>query len=128
VRLSCASRNDTDDFFPLFLIECMHDEQNRTRPYGPNRYPSLLIFKSEVTLRKGIGIIENEHGRFKANIVLAKVLPILLLIPFKSHSWSRPGQIMIFLRDCQYICTYINCSCYESGQFSRVDVPCMSNP
>jgi len=114
MRLSCASRNDTDDFFPMFLIERMHDEQNRTRPYGPNRYPSLLIFKSEVTLRKSIGIIENEHGRFKANIVLAKVLSILLLIPFKSHSWSRPGQNIISICDCQYICTYTDCMRDES--------------
>ena len=85
MRLSSTGRNDTDDFFALFLIESMDDQQNRTGAYGSNGYPPLLIFRSEVALGKSIGIIENEHGRFKANIVLAKVLPVLMFIPFKSH-------------------------------------------
>jgi len=62
VRLSRASRNDTDDFFPLFLTEGMHNQQNRTRPYGSNRYPSLLIFKSEVALRSGWFICDDPDG------------------------------------------------------------------
>ncbi len=73
MRLSSTGRNDTDDFFALFLIESMDDQQNRTAAYGSNGYPPLLIFRSEV-------------GRFKANIVLAKVLPVFLFIPLKSHS------------------------------------------
>ncbi len=85
MRLSGTSRNDTDDFFTPFLIESMHDQENRTGPYGSNCYPSLLIVRSEVALRKSVGIIENEHGRFKANIVLAKVCAVFLFIPFKSH-------------------------------------------
>ena len=85
MRLSSTSRNDTDDFFTLFLIESMHDQEDRTGPYGSNRYPALLIVRSEVPLRKSVGIIENEHGRFKANIVLAKVCAVFLFIPFKSH-------------------------------------------
>ena len=63
----------------------MHDQENRTGPYGSNRYPSLLIVRSEVALRKSVGIIENEYGRFKADIVLAKVCAVFLIIPFKSH-------------------------------------------
>lgn len=63
----------------------MHDQENRTGPYCSNRYPSLLIFRSEVALRKSEGIIEDEHGRFKANIVLAKVCAVFLFIPYKSH-------------------------------------------
>ena len=85
MRLSSTGRNDTDDFFPLFLIERMDDQQNRTGAYGSNGYPPPLIFRTEVALGKSIGIIENEHCRFKTNIVLAKVLPVLLFIPFKSH-------------------------------------------
>jgi hypothetical protein len=85
MRLGSTSRNDTDDFFALFLIESMDDQQNRTGAYGSNGYPPLL-FRSEVALGKSIGIIENEHGRFKANIVLAKVLPVFLFIPLKSHN------------------------------------------
>ena len=86
MRLSSTGRNDTDDFFALFLIESMDDQQNRTGAYGPDGYPPLLIFRSEVALGKSIGIIENEHGRFKANIVPAKVLPVFLFIPLKSHN------------------------------------------
>ena len=86
MRLSSTGRNDTDDFFALFLIESMDDQQNRTGAYGSNGYPPLLIFRSEVALGKSIGIIKNELGRFKANIVLAKVLPVFLFIPLKSHN------------------------------------------
>jgi hypothetical protein len=81
MRLSSSGRNDTDDFFALFLIESMDDQQNRAGAYGSN-----LIFRSEVALGQSIGIIENEHGRLKANIVLAKVLPVFLFIPLKSHN------------------------------------------
>src|SRR5580693_3295281 len=55
MRLSSTSRNDTDDFFALFLIESMDDQQNRTGAYGSNGYPPLL-FRSEVALGKSIGI------------------------------------------------------------------------
>jgi len=116
MRLSSTSRNDTDDFFTLFLIESMHDQQNRTGAYGSDRYPSLLIFRSEVALRKRVGIIENEHGCFKANIVFAKVLPVLLFIPFKSHSLLRPRQNMAFGPRCQYICTYTACNTSQGQQ------------
>jgi hypothetical protein len=99
MRLSSTSRNDPDDFFTLFLIESMHDQQNRTGPYGSNRYPSLFIFRSEVALRESVGIIENEHGRFKTNVVLAKVLPVLLFIPFKSHRLVAPKtEYSLYLR------------------------------
>ncbi len=64
----------------------MDDQQIRTAAYGSSGYPTLLILRSEVALGKSIGIIENEHGRFKANIVLVKVLPVFLFIPLKSHN------------------------------------------
>ena len=41
MRLSSTGRNDTDDFFALFLIESMDDQQNRTGAYGSNGYPPL---------------------------------------------------------------------------------------
>jgi hypothetical protein len=54
-----------------------------------------------------VRIIENENSRFKANIVLAKVLPVLVLIPFKSYSWSRLTESIVYGPQSQYICTYI---------------------
>jgi hypothetical protein len=69
----------------------MNDQQNRTRPNGSDCYPTFLILESDVTLRNRVGIVENENGRFEANIVLVKVLPVLLLVPFKSHGSPRLG-------------------------------------
>jgi hypothetical protein len=120
MRLSSASRNDTDDFFPLLLTERMHDQQNRTRAYGSDRYPSLLIIKSEVALRKSEGIVENQNGSFKTNVVLAKVLPVLVLIPFKSHSRSRLEQNTISYRHCQYTCTYSSMNQRDRHHYFKV--------
>jgi len=61
---------------------------------------------SKVTLRNRVGIGENENGRFEANIVLVKVLPVLLLVPFKSHGPSRLGENTALAHACQYICMY----------------------
>ena len=86
--LGGASRDDANDFFFVFFIKSMNDQQNRTRPYGSDRYPTFLIL-SDVTLRNRVGIVENEYGSFKPNIVLAKILAVLVLIPYESHSKSR---------------------------------------
>jgi hypothetical protein len=37
----------------------------------PDSYPALLIVGVVVSSRNGVGIIENENGSFKANVVLA---------------------------------------------------------
>ena len=79
--LGGASRDDTNDFFVVFLIKSMNDQQYRTRPYGSDRYPTFLILESDVTLRNRVEIVENENGSLKANIVLAKILAVLVLIP-----------------------------------------------
>jgi hypothetical protein len=117
MRLNSTSRNDTDDFFALFLIESMDDQQNRTWAYGSKGYPPLLIFRSEVTLGKSIGIIENEHGRFKANIVLPKVCRFFCSSHSNRITWSPPRQHMASSYTCQYICTYIAPQ-YEPGPAS----------
>ena len=85
MRFGGASRDDANDFLVVFLMERMNYEQNRTRPYGSDRYPAFLIHKRGVTLRYGIGVIEHQDGSFKPNIMLAKILTVLVLIPFKSH-------------------------------------------
>ena len=54
-----------------------------------------FILKSDVTLRNRVGIVENENGSFKANIVLAKILAVLVLIPCESHSRSRQDSISV---------------------------------
>jgi len=84
----------------------MHNQKNRAWPYRSNRYPSFLVLKSEIALSDSVRIIENENSRFKANIVLAKVLTVLVLIPFKSHSWSRLRESIVYGSLRQYICTY----------------------
>jgi hypothetical protein len=71
-----------------------------------DRYPTFLILESDVTLRNRVGIVENENGRFEANIVLVKVLPVLLFVPFKSHGSPRLEENTILAPGCQYICMY----------------------
>jgi hypothetical protein len=85
VRSGGASRDDANDFFVVLLIRSM----NRTRPYGSNCYPTFLIVESGVMQRNRPGMVLNENGRFAANLVLVKVLPVLLLVPCKSH--GSPG-------------------------------------
>ena len=85
MRLGRASGNDAENFFLISLNESMNDLYNRARSNGSNRYPTFLIIEGEVTLRNSVGVIENQNGSFKANIVLPKILPVLVLIPLKSH-------------------------------------------
>ena len=68
------------------------DQQNRTRAYGANGYPAFLIIEVWVTLRNSVGIVENENGGLKTNVMLAEVLPVLFLIPFESHGGLRQRQ------------------------------------
>ncbi len=65
----------------------------------PDRYPTFLILKSDVTLRNRVGIIENENGSFKVNIVLAKILAVLVFIPYESHRKSRQDSISVAIKD-----------------------------
>jgi hypothetical protein len=63
---------------------------------------------SQVTSRCviALGIVENDNGRFEANIVLVKVVSVLLLVPFKSHGSPRLGENTDLAHACQYICMY----------------------
>jgi len=51
--------------------------------------------------------------------VLVKVLPVLLLVPFKSHGSPRLGENTVLARVCQYICMY---SLLYAGRTERVDI------
>lgn len=84
----------------------MHDEQNRTSPYGSKRNPPFFCLKGQIALSKCVRVVENQNGRFKANVVLAKVLPVLAIVPFKSHGRLRPSKNTAAPRQCQYSCMY----------------------
>ncbi len=86
---------------------------------APTVIQAFLILKSDVTLGNRVGIIENENGRFKANILLAKILPVLLLVPFKSHGSPRLRENTVLARVCQYICMY---SLLYASRAERVDI------
>ncbi len=64
----------------------MDNQENRTWSYGSNCYPAFFIVKGVVTSRNSVRIVENENSGFKADIMLAKVLPVLVLVPLKPHS------------------------------------------
>jgi len=80
-----AGRDDTNDFLVVVLIKSMDDQQDRSRSYRADGYPSLLIVCVVVSSRNRVRIIENENGSLKANVVLAQVLAVLILVPRKSH-------------------------------------------
>jgi len=80
-----AGRDDANDFLVVVFIKRMDDQQDRSRSYCTDSYPALLIVGVVVSSRNGVGIIENENGSFKANVVLAQVLAVLVLVPRKSH-------------------------------------------
>jgi len=81
-----AGRNDANDFLIVVFIKGMDSQKDRSRPYRADRYPTLLSIEGNVPLRNGVGIVENENGSLKANVLLAKVLAVLVLVPCKSHS------------------------------------------
>src|SRR5271165_6812310 len=78
------------------FIKCVHHQKYRTGANRPNRDPSFLSLKSQIPLRKRMGIVENKGGRLETDMVLAQIPPTLLFVPLKSHqlptlsSISRP--------------------------------------
>ena len=105
--LSGASRDDANHFFAASFPIGMDNQENRTRSYGTNRYPAFLLVKGGVTPRDRARVVKDENRSFKANIVLAEVLPVLGLVPFKSHGGPRQKQAIPENQGCQYVCTYI---------------------
>ena len=88
MRLGGAGGDDANNFFVVFHIIRMDNQQNRARSNGSNRYPAFLILAGGVGLGNRIGVVENQNSRFEAHIMLAAVSAVLVLIPFIAHSWS----------------------------------------
>ena len=105
--LSGASRDDANHFFAVRFPIGMDNQEDRTCSYGTNRYPAFFLVKGGVTLRNRARVVKDENRSFEANIVLAKVLPVLGLVPFKSHGGPRQKQPIPENQGCQYVCTYI---------------------
>jgi hypothetical protein len=85
----------------------MDNQENCTSSDCPYGYPPLFVVKIEITLRDGVRIVEYQNCGFKANVVFAKVLAVLVFVPFKLRCRSRPAQNMRGISKCQYICTHI---------------------
>src|SRR5258708_8788141 len=68
VRFGSASRDDTNDFFVVFLIKGMNDQQNRTRPYGSDCYPTFLILESDFPPLNPLGIPSTDTRRFQTTL------------------------------------------------------------
>ncbi len=85
----------------------MHDQEHRTGSDGSNRYPAILIVKVGATLRQGVRIVEHENCGFKANIVLAQVFPVFVLVPSKRigrdpyRISAKPTRVNIIVRTRQ---------------------------
>jgi hypothetical protein len=89
-----AGGDDTNGFLVVCLIRSMDNQHDRTRAHGTNRYPTLLAIEGVVALRNGVRIVENKNGSFKANVMLAQVLAVLVLVPCKLHSNTRQYIIL----------------------------------
>ena len=89
MRCGGAGRDDANDFLIVVFIKCMDNQEDRTRPYRAYSYPAILLIGVIISPRNGVGIIENENGSLKANVVLAKVLAVLVFVPGKSHCNAR---------------------------------------
>jgi hypothetical protein len=104
--LGGAGRDDANDFFVLSLLERMDHYKDRSRPNSPNRYPSFLVVKCLIPLRDCEWIVEGQSRGLKANVVLAKVPPVLGFVPFESHNEPRSDQDIGSPALSQYMCTY----------------------
>src|SRR5713226_4624601 len=107
VGFSGASRDDANHFFAVCFPISMDNQENRTWSYGANRYPAFFLVRGGITLGNRARVVKDENRSFKANIVLAEVLPVLGLVPFKSHGGPRQKQAIPENQGCQYVCTYI---------------------
>jgi len=81
VGLGGAGRDDADDFFIVVFIKGMDNQKARSRSYRSDGYPTLFIAGVVVSLRNGVGIVENENGSLKANVCLRRFWRFL----FSSH-------------------------------------------
>ena len=83
--LGGTSRDDANNFFVVFFIIRVHNQEYRAGSDGPDRFPAFLFIKSGVSLRQSVRIVKHENCGFKPNIVLAQVFPVLVLVPFETH-------------------------------------------
>src|SRR6267378_5379184 len=89
VGLGGAGRDDANDFLIGVFIKSVDDQEDRSRSYGSDGYPTFLIAGVFVSSRNGVGIIENENGSLKPHVMFAKVLAVLVFVPCKSHGSAR---------------------------------------
>src|SRR6267378_8713935 len=95
VGLGGAGRDDANDFLIGVFIKSVDDQEDRSRSYGSDGYPTFLIAGVFVSSRNGVGIIENENGSLKPHVMFANVLAVLVFVPCKSHGSRQKFSILI---------------------------------
>ncbi len=89
MRFRGACRNDANNFLACVFCQSMDHQENGARRDGSNGDPAvLLVFSCMVRLRNGEGIVKNESGGFKTNIVLAEIAPVFVFVPNEAHGQS----------------------------------------
>lgn len=83
----------------------MHHEQNRPLAYCAYCDPPFFRLEARISLCDRKWILKHESRGFKANLVLAQISVVLVLVPLKSHQ-AEKIRISQASSDCQYICTY----------------------
>ena len=112
--LGGACRDDANDFLVVIFIKGMDNQEDRSGSYRPDGDPALLILRVVVSPRNGVGIIENENGSLKPDVMFAKVLAVLVLVPRKSHG-NDTIQHNYKNGFCQYSCTYMQKAPSKTG-------------
>jgi hypothetical protein len=64
----------------------VHHEQNQSRLDGAEGYPPFFAAATDVRLSYSVRIVEHHGGCLKRNTMLAAIVAVLTLIPFKAHS------------------------------------------
>src|SRR5713101_600132 len=117
VGFSGASRDDANHFFASCFPIGMDNQEDRTCSYGTNRYPAFFLVKGGVTLRNRARVVKDENRSFEANIVLAKVLAVLVLVPFK-FAW-QPATKTAYPRKSGMSIRFVRTS-YRPGRLHRI--------
>ena len=102
-----AGRDDPYGLFSIPLKARVNHKQHRVRMDRSKGHPAIFVACRFIELRQSPGIVEDQYGGFEAHIMLAKISPVLVRVPFKVHGrCPASAQTNAKCSQCQYNCMY----------------------
>jgi len=86
-RLSC--RDDTDFFFTMLFLTCVHYEYDCDTAAAADCMPALLFVDDAIPVRHDIRILKDPRRRLERNAVFPAIDAILLLVPDEEDLYIR---------------------------------------